>query len=213
MRWGCRSKSRWIAFLVAVATTLGAPWVGAGSELGPMEVIRAGTDRVLEVLNLCEAEPTPERMKRRREEIREIAYDFVNFEEMSKRALGRHWKKLSARERDEFVELFQKLLYNTYIDRVDTYTCGEEEIHYDQERVEGDYAQVRTRISGYRGTEIPVEYRMVRTDGKWLVYDVVIEGVSFVNNYRKQFDAVLTNRTFDHLLSVLRDKIAQLEQS
>jgi len=212
MKWGCRSKSRWLAFLVAVVTMSGATWVRAASEPGPMEVIRAGTDRVLEVLNLGEAEPTPERIKQRREEIREIAYDFVNFEEMSKRALGRHWKKISPQERDEFMELFQKLLYNTYIDQVDTYTGGVAEIHYDQERVEGDYAQVKTRIS-YKEAEIPVEYRLVRTDGKWLVYDVVIEGVSFVNNYRKQFDAMLTNRSFDHLLSVLRDKIAQLEKS
>lgn len=212
MKWGCRSKSRWLAFLVAVVTMSGATWVRAASEPGPMEVIRAGTDRVLEVLNLGGAEPTPERIKQRREEIREIAYDYVSFEEMSKRALGRHWKKLSPQERDEFVELFQKLLYNTYIDRVDTYTGGEEKIYYDQERVEGDYAQIKTRIS-YKESEIPVEYRMVRTNGKWMVYDVVIEGVSFVNNYRKQFDEVLINRSFDHLLSVLRDKIAQLEKS
>lgn len=180
---------------------------------GPMDVIKSGTDRALAVLNVCRDEESDEVRRQKREEIKKIAYDYVDFEEMGRRALGRHWKKLTPAQQDEFLRLFKDLLYFTYIGRVDTYTCGQTQtIAYDEEKILGRYALVKTRVS-YQDQMVPVEYRMIQTDKGWMVYDVVIEGVSYVNNYRKQFDSILVNKPVDDLFAMLRDKVAELEKN
>ncbi|MBZ4660822.1 MAG: transporter substrate-binding protein [Desulfacinum sp.] len=178
-----------------------------------MDVIKSGTDRALAVLNVCRDEESDEVRRQKREEIKKIAYDYVDFEEMGRRALGRHWKKLTPAQQDEFLRLFKDLLYFTYIGRVDTYTCGQTQtIAYDEEKILGRYALVKTRVS-YQDQMVPVEYRMIQTDKGWMVYDVVIEGVSYVNNYRKQFDSILVNKPVDDLFAMLRDKVAELEKN
>jgi len=172
----------------------------------PMQVIRAGTQRALEIIGPCTAGQTFS-VRRNRDKILEIVYDYVDFREMGMRCLGLHWKRQPPAKREEFLNLFEDLLFNTYIDRVDTYTCGNEKIAYDEEEVRArKYALVKTRVVGYQNTDIPVNYRMKLKNGEWKVYDVVVEGVSLVENYRGQFNSILSRNSFDELLERMRGK-------
>jgi len=136
----------------------------------------------------------------------------VNFQEMSQRALGRHWAAQPEDKRKAFVPLFEKLLYNTYIDKVDNYSTGTERAVFDNQVLQGDYALVRGRIVGYQNKDVAVDYRLKLQNGRWMAYDVVIEGVSFISNYRSQFNSILANNNFDALLDQMRQKITELEK-
>lgn len=198
--------------LVLLVFAGGMGVASASGEKSPMAVIKSATDRALHVLQTCGGS-SPENIKARREATRAIAEDYVDFEEAGKRTLGRHWKSLTPEQRTEFVRLFKDLLYFTYIGKVDTYTCGQGElIRYDEERVEGRFALVKTRVR-YQNQDVPVEYRMIQNGDRWMVYDVVIEGVSYVSNYRSQFDSILVNRSVNEFLDSLRQKVAELEKN
>lgn len=173
----------------------------------PLEVIRSGTDRALEVLRSCPPDASREQIRERREMILEIVYDYFNFEEMARRSLGRHGKYQSSEDLEKFTDLLEQLLFNTYINRVDSYTCRDEEVVYVGEEIEGKYAQVKTRVVGVKDADIPVVYRMRIRDGKWWVYDIVVEGISLVNNYRSQFNSVLAENSFDELIKQLEEKV------
>ncbi len=202
----------WVAGMVLGWICFTAAWVCAGNPPRPIDVIKNGTEKALRILNTCSKEDSPETIRRRRQEIKQIAYEYVDFEEMGRRALGRHWKRFTPAQREEFIRLFKDLLYFTYIGKVDTYTCGKKQtIIYDGERILGRYALVKTRVD-YQGQKVPVEYRMIKKDRGWMVYDVVIEGVSYVNNYRKQFDTILMKKSVDELFSMLKSKVAELEK-
>lgn len=204
-------------FWVSAIFALGLCWMqghaaAAWAQATPTEVIKDATARALQVLRTC-AGNAPENIKARHEAVRALALEYVDFEEAAKRTLGRHWKTLTPEQRSEFVRLFKDLLYFTYIGKVDTYTCGEEEqIRYEEERVEGRYALVKTRVR-YQNQDVTVEYRMLQSGGRWMVYDVVIEGISYVNNYRSQFDSLLVNRSVGDFLENLRQKVAELEKN
>jgi len=119
--------------------------------------------------------------------------------------LGRHWRKLSPATRKEFVDLFTELLKSTYLARVHEYSG--ETVHYKKEMVKGNKALVKTVVVS-KGKEIPVDYKMVnRGEGSWRVYDVIIEGVSMVRNYRSQFSSILQKKKFADLLDQIRDRI------
>ncbi len=182
--------------------------VSANAAVQPIEVIRAGTS---EALNLLRSNCKPGevlKVQEHRDEILTIVYRYFDFEEMAKRALARHWKAQTPAKQQEFIDLFQHLLFNTYLDRVESYTCGKEDVAYEGEKVDGDYAVVKTRLLGYQGAEIPVEYRMQLKNGQWKVYDVAVEGISFIGNYRSQFESILNRSSFDDLMKQLREKIA-----
>jgi phospholipid transport system substrate-binding protein len=150
-----------------------------------------------------------ESLRIRKGEIYGIIDGYFNFGEMAKRALGRPWKDQTADKQREFVGLFKELLFNTYVDRVDSYAGGgSEKVEYDGEMIQGQYALVKTRLVGYRQNDVVVEYRLYSDGGEWKVYDVVVEGISFINNYRQQFNSILANESFDGLLSRLREKVA-----
>ncbi len=208
---------KWARFGFLVLLVLGFCVAGpddasASVQKSPMEVIKSATERALKTLQECGGS-SPEDIKARRAASRAIAEEYVDFEEAGKRSLGRHWRSLSPDQRTEFIRLFKDLLYFTYIGRVDSYTCGQgEQIQYDEERVEGRFALVKTRVR-YQNQDVPVEYRMIQRDDRWMVYDVVIEGVSYVNNYRSQFDNILVNRSVDDFLDSLRQKVAELEKN
>jgi phospholipid transport system substrate-binding protein len=173
-----------------------------------MEVIRDGMTRALDIIRSCKPGEHVS-VRGHREEIEEIVDDYIDFREMAMRTLGRHWKKQPQRKQEEFVKLFEELLFNAYVDRVDTYTCdGNEQVAYDSERIEGKYALVKTRVVGYKDTDVTVDYRLKLKSNGWRVYDVVVEGISLVNNYRSQFSSILSRESFDGLLNQMRQKIA-----
>jgi phospholipid transport system substrate-binding protein len=188
------------AMATVVALTTGGPaWAGA-----PTDQLRGRVDRVLRVLEDPDFKQEA-RAADRRAVIRTIAYEIFDFRELSQRSLARHWQGRSSAERDEFVELFADLLERSYIGRIETYSGGER-IQYTGEAADGDQATVRTKIVTKAGTEIPVDYRMHRVGERWLVYDVAIEGVSLVANYRAQFNKIIQTSSFKGLIEKLAAK-------
>ncbi len=140
----------------------------------------------------------------RRAEIRAVALDAFDIVEAARRALGPHWPKRSAVERDEFTGLFRGLLERGYLSRIGEY--GGERVQYVGERVDGDYATVRAQIVTSKGTQVPVEARVLRKGDRWLMYDVLIENVSLVASYRSQFDRVIRTSSYEELVRRLKDR-------
>jgi phospholipid transport system substrate-binding protein len=174
----------------------------------PMALIKSGTEKALQTLHESGSGQAPS-LRQRKNEILNNVSGYFNFEEMAKRALGRPWKDQTPDKRQEFVQLFKQLLFNTYINRLENYTGSKERVFYDSEKLDGDYAIVKTHILYQGNNNIVIEYRLHRDVGEWKVYDVVVEGISIVENYRSQFASILTNESFDSLLGKLRQKIVE----
>jgi phospholipid transport system substrate-binding protein len=174
----------------------------------PTEHIRKTTDRIIAIVmdpGLKEADKAKEKAR----QIRNVVDERFDWEEMSKRTLARHWKDRTQAERAEFIDLFGRLLERTYLDKVEGYS-GEKVLYVD-EKVEGNYGLVAVKIVTKQDTEIQVQYRLKKKGAEWLVYDISIEGVSLVNNYRKQFDSILIRSSYDDLVEKLRSKVEGTE--
>jgi len=192
---------------VGMAVLLGVVWSAAPVLAGgaATEAIKGTINEVIRILS-DQGLKKSERAQERRKVLEKVVGDRFNYEEMAKRTLAAHWQKLDEKERAEFVNLFMKLLTNSYADKVEGYSG--EQIHYLNERLEGDYAEVRTKaISGK--AEIPLDYRLLSKGGNWRVYDVVIDGVSLVSNYRGQFAKIIRTSGYDDLVKQLREKSDQ----
>ncbi len=174
----------------------------AAASSTPQEVVRSAVTRVVAILQDDEL-TRPVNLERRRAELRQVAAELFDFNEMARRALARHWTERSAQERQEFVRLFTDLLERSYVGKVETFAA--ERIVYLGETIDGDYAAVRTKIMA-RKTEIPVEYRLYRNGQHWAVYDVLFEGVSFVSTYRSQFNRIIQTSSFAQLIDKMRQK-------
>jgi phospholipid transport system substrate-binding protein len=171
--------------------------------------IRETADAVINILNDKELKK-PENKQLRSKKIRQIVDKRFDFEEMAKRSLGLAWHKRTPEEKKEFVSLFSDLIENTYIRKVERYE--HEKVLYTGERVEGSYAAVKTTVITDKEVEIPVEYRIFKKGTKWEVYDVIIEGVSLVNNYRTQFSSIISSDSYAGLVKKLRDKVKKETQ-
>lgn len=179
-------------------------WAAAG---GPQQQLEVSVNCLLDVLR-DETLKGDEKQQLRRERIAEVVFMQFNMQRMAKLSLGRDWIDLSDGERVKFTGLFKDLLKKSYVATIDGY--ADEKIFYKKEIIKGSKAEVQTLvISGGRG-EIPLNYRLqVDVDGRWLVYDVIIENVSLVRNYRSQFGPVMKKRGFAGLLIQMEEKIAQ----
>ena len=140
----------------------------------------------------------------RRAEIRRIARGLFDFDELARRALSRHWAGRTHEERAEFVRLFTDLLERSYLNRIEAYAG--ERIAYTSEVIDGTYATVRSKIITQRRSEVGINYRMHLHDGRWQVYDVLIDGVSFLSTYRSQFDRVIQAESYGALVERLRKR-------
>jgi len=192
------------------------------SAASPREVVQRAVIRVVEVLDVGGQASPRERggllgaisSVRRRAQIRTIADELFDFEEVARRALSVHWAARTAAERSEFVGLFTDLLERAYIGRIEGYAG--EKIVYPAEKIDGDYAIVRSRIVPKRRSvdarvhDTGLEYRMLRKDGRWKVYDVIIDGVSFVSTYRSQFDRIIKSSSYANLVDRLRGPEARV---
>jgi phospholipid transport system substrate-binding protein len=187
--------------MVLIAFAPGArAWAGA-----PTDDLRRYTDRVLEILR----DPAMTG-KARQVAVRDIAVEAFDVTETAKRSLGLHWQRLTPAEREEFVRVFRDLLEQTYVARIDEY--GGEQLRYVGEHVDGDTATVRAVIVTRVGTEVPVESRLLHEGNRWLIYDVLVENVSLVANYRSQFDRIIRTASFDELVRRLRARVEQLSE-
>jgi phospholipid transport system substrate-binding protein len=173
----------------------------------PQEKVRETIDAVLVVLQ-DKTLQGPENTGKRREKMRQAVFQRFGFEDMAQRALGPYWPKRTPAEKKEFTTLFGELLERSYINKIESYT-GEQKVLYTKETIDKDYASVRTEIVVKHDANVDVEYRLVRRDGSWQVYDVVIEGVSLVNNYRTQFNNIITQESYDALVKKLKLKLEQ----
>jgi phospholipid transport system substrate-binding protein len=187
--------------LVTLALLLGL--VGPAWAASPTETLREYTEAVQKVLD-DPALKTDERRPERRAAVRKLAAEAFDVQETARRALGPHWQQRTPTEREEFVQLFADLLEQTYIAKIDLY--GGERLRFTDERVDGDSAVVRARVTTKQGTEVPVEGRMHKKADRWLLYDVTIENISLIANYRAQFDRIIRTQSYGELIKRLRNR-------
>jgi len=189
------------ALVLTLALVLAALPARAGA---PMEQLRAQVDRVLKLID----DPT---LKDKRVAVRQIADDIFDFGETARRSLGRHWAARTQAERNEFVKLFGDLLERSYISKIELY--GGEKIQYMSDRIEGDQASVLSKLVTKAGADVPIEYRMLKKDDRWLVYDVIIEGVSLVSNYRTQFNKIIQTSSYAELVKKMKSRQEEMGSS
>jgi phospholipid transport system substrate-binding protein len=170
----------------------------------PLEAVRTAIDKAVQILK----DPKLQGMDKKRERIdrlREALTPIFDYDEMSKRALGAHWRRRTPAEQEEFVVVFRDFLERIYSDKIDLY--GGEKVLFGRETIDTDFAQIETTIISLKGEEIAVVYKLRRENGKWKVYDAVVENISLINNYRSQFDRVISSASYDELLKRLREKV------
>lgn len=172
----------------------------------PTEAMRTTVSQALGVLQDHELKK-PEHTDERVIQLKKIADARFDYREMAKRSLGGRWDKIEEKERQEFVDLFTDLLTATYVEKIHDYSG--EEVTFLNERLEGNYAEVKSLLVGKK-TEIPMDYRLMKKGDDWKVYDVLIDGISLVQNYRGQFTAILRSSSYEHLVQILREKNTQL---
>jgi len=173
----------------------------------PTDQLRGAIDRVIAVLD-DPALKAPGRLAERQAAVRKVAEGIFDVRETASRALGRHWRARTEAEQIEFVGLFADLLEQAYLGRLEL--SGGERVVYLGESISGDYAVVRTKVLLPKtGTEVPVDYRMLRRDERWLVYDVAIEGISLVANYRSQFTRIIEEGSYQELVKRMKAKQAE----
>lgn len=173
----------------------------------PTDSMKGTIDEVLRIIRDKELKQAT-KAEERRAQLEKVVAERFDYQEMSRRALGAPWNQLLDKEKQEFVSLFQTLLTNSYAEKVESYSG--EGVQYLNERTEKDYAEVRTKILSGK-TEIPLDYRLINHGADWRVYDVVVDGVSLVNNYRGQFTKILRASSYPDLVEQLRKKSDKLK--
>ncbi len=185
----------WVVVSLACLTVA---W-GGGTPTG---AVKETVDQVFVVLR-DQALKDPGKEMERRAKLEEIIGRRFDYAEMAKRTLAAQWKGLSPEQQQEFVTLFQQFLANSYVGNVDGYSG--EEVEYLKEREKGGFAEVQTKVVSPK-VQIPLDYRLLQKNGEWRVYDVVIDGVSLMKNYRGQFSRIINSSSFEALLEKLRSK-------
>lgn len=173
----------------------------------PTDAMKATIDEVLRIVRENELKQ-PNKAAERRQMLERVVEARFDYQEMSRRALGAPWNTLSDEEKQEFVGLFRTLLTNSYADKIETYSG--EGVQYLNERTEKEYAEVRTKVLSGK-TEIPLDYRLINKVNDWRVYDVVVDGISLVNNYRGQFAKIIKSSSYADLVEQLRKKSEKLK--
>ena len=164
--------------------------------------VRGTIDEVVRILKDPEMKK-PERVDERRRILEKVIGDRFGWDEMAKRTLGTQWAKLDEKQRQEFTDLFRALLTTTYIGRIESYSG--EKVVYLNERLQDGFAEVRTKVAAGKA-EYPMDYRLMEKSGDWHVYDIVLDGVSLVNNYRGQFSKILRTSSYEDLVGKLKSK-------
>jgi phospholipid transport system substrate-binding protein len=174
----------------------------ASPAMGPREAVESAIVRATSLMQDGQINGKP--VADRHAELRRLARELFDFDEISRRALSRHWQARTPEEQSEFVALFSDLLERSYLNRIEAYAG--EKITFTGESLDGSYATVRSKVVTQRRTETALDYRMHIRDGRWRVYDVLIDGVSFVSTYRSQFDRVIQAESYASLVDRLKKK-------
>ena len=169
----------------------------------PSDQVRQTADKVLLILQDPRLKAA-DKKKERRDQLRQVISARFDFNAMAKSSLGQHWQRRSTEEQRQFVQLFTDLLERSYADQIESFNG--EKIVYGRENQDRDHAEVDTRVVTNKGQEFSVNYKLLSAGREWKVYDVVIENISLVNNYRSQFNRVLANSSFAEFLRKLQEK-------
>ena len=172
----------------------------------PTEQMKLTIDQMIDILGNPDLQD-PAKAEERRKLLRDTASERFDWREMARRSLAKHWQQRTDEEKREFVPLFTDLLEQAYMNRIENYSG--DKVSYDGEKVKGEYSLVKVRIYTSKQTNIPVVYRLRKKDSQWLIYDISIEGVSLVKNYRKQFDSVILSSSYEGLVEKLKEKAAK----
>jgi phospholipid transport system substrate-binding protein len=190
---------------VLVGSVLLASHVTRADAGEPLDKVRQTVDNVLTLVNNKALQS-----QERRTQIRQAVLQRFGFAEMAQRSMAQHWRTLTPQQRQEFVELFTDLLARSYMSRIENYKAGPQGVRYPKEDITGDHAVVHTEIMNERDPQpIKVDYHLLHKDSDWKVYDIVIEGVSLVNNYRTQFNTIILKDSYAGLVKQMRTKLAQ----
>ena len=196
----------------ALRVFLALVWVGLtvvpGYAGAPTDSMKGTIDDILRIIREKELKQ-PGKAEERRQQLEKVVGARFDYQEMSRRALGAPWNSLSDHEKQEFVGLFQTLLTNSYADKIETYS-GEGVQYLNERIIDKDYAEVRTKVLSGK-TEIPLDYRLINKAEDWRVYDVLVDNVSLVNNYRGQFTKIIRASSYSDLVDQLRKKSDKLK--
>lgn len=198
-----------IALLLAFVCLFASWQVAEAAVSEPMVEIKASVDKILQIVRESKASSDSELQQAKRQQVMDVVYGRFDFRAMSQLALARNWKTITPEEQDRFVALFAQVLESTYFDRINSYSG--EQVLFKEQRMRGDKAIVSSVVVNKDTTETPVDYKLRQLDGKWVVYDVIIEGVSLVRNYRTQFASIIEKEKYAGLVKRLEEKIANKE--
>jgi phospholipid transport system substrate-binding protein len=169
----------------------------------PIVEIKSTVDQVIQILTDPQLQGEA-RKQERRKRLREAIFVRFDFQEMAQRSLGAHWHRRTPEEQTEFIKLFSDLLEQTYVDKIESYS--NEKFIYTNERIDGPYADVNSKMRTSKGEEFTINYKLHRVGENWRVYDLVIENISLINNYRSQFNRIITSFSFNELVSRIKAK-------
>jgi phospholipid transport system substrate-binding protein len=189
---------------VVLVLTVGMAPMAAGTATA---AIKSTIKQMFVILNDEELK-TPGRAEERRQQLEKVIGNRIAYDEMAKRSLGPQWSQLNEEERQEFVRLYAQLLRDTYSSRFDRYS--DEKVEFLQETLQGDYAEVRTRLTSSKFS-LDVDYRMLQRAGDWRVYDIVVDGISLVHSYREQFTKIIRTYSYEELVTKLRQKTGEIK--
>jgi phospholipid transport system substrate-binding protein len=170
---------------------------------GPTDELRAAIEKVQMTLNDPQLKAAGKKGERL-DKLRQVIQPKFDFSEMAKRSLGANWQRRNPEEQREFVRVFTELLENAYVDSIASYDG--EKVVFSNEKQDKEYGEVNTKIVTKKGEEFSVNYKLHQASGNWKVYDVVIENISIVNNYRAQFNRVIAKSSYEELVRTMKEK-------
>jgi phospholipid transport system substrate-binding protein len=191
--------------LILMSTLMAAP---ASAKASATDEVKKTVDEVVRIVSDKELKK-PQNDVKRRQALKAAIGRIFDYEEMAKRSLAVHWNERTPAERTEFVQLFTTLLEKSYSGKIESY--NQEKISYIKEITDNSYTEVRSTVTTPKRDEYSLDYRMMNKGGKWMVYDVSIEGVSMVSNYRSQFNKIITSQGYGELVKKLRTKSDEIK--
>lgn len=196
------------ASLIALLSGIWLASPGWAAQSEPTTIVKQVTEQVFGILENPQLQG-PEKRQERQQRMKQISAEIFDWEEMARRALARHWRGLTPQQQQEFVGLFRDLVERSYMNRLDSAVGEKQNILYTGEQADGSRVLVKTRVVTKRNQEVPIDYSMHKGDGRWQVYDVIIEGISLISNYRSQFNRILTSSSYDDLVQKIKSRQAE----
>ena len=195
-------KNNYIILLIAVPIIL---LFTCSAQAGvATDRVKAATDKLLEIVTNHDLDP-PEMAAKRAHMIRETVDSVFDWGAFSQRALGKNWRKLNKEQRDEFITLFGQLIERTYMDKTRQYSG--QQLNFIKEETDEKYGTVDAEVIMKNEANVAIQFRVFKKNDTWFIYDVYVEGVSFVNNYRDQFNDIMSKSGYDELINRLKAKL------